>query len=52
MGRGTVGHNAFRNKRRFVGTELNPKRLAVLINKIHKGGGEWFIDGIRYEPKA
>jgi hypothetical protein len=52
MGRGAVGYNAFINKRRFVGTELNPKRLAVLINKIHKVGGDWYKDGIRYEPQS
>lgn len=38
MGRGLVGHYAWKNGRRFVGCELNPKRLAVLMNRI---GGEW-----------
>lgn len=36
MGRGLVGLHAFRNGRRFVGTELNPKRLAVLLDRIEK----------------
>lgn len=34
MGRGLVGYHAFLNKKRFVGTELNGKRLAVLVDKI------------------
>lgn len=32
MGRGLVGRGAFQAGRRFVGTELNPKRLAVLVD--------------------
>lgn len=36
MGRGLVGYNAFLNNKKFVGTELNPKRLAVLVDKITK----------------
>lgn len=36
MGKGLVGWNAFKNDKRFVGTELNKKRLAVLVDKIHK----------------
>lgn len=34
MGRGLVGRHAYLNGRRFVGTELNPKRLAVLVDFI------------------
>ena len=34
MGRGLVGKNAYLNGKRFVGTELNPKRLAVLVDFI------------------
>lgn len=34
MGRGLVGLHAYRNKKRFVGTELNHKRLAVLVKRI------------------
>lgn len=37
MGRGFVGWYANRNKRRFVGTELNSARLAVLIERINQG---------------
>lgn len=36
MGRGLVGRHAFLNGRRFVGTELNYKRLAVLVDFIAK----------------
>jgi hypothetical protein len=38
MGRGLVGLNAHANGKRFVGTELNHKRLAVLVEKLHKKG--------------
>jgi hypothetical protein len=34
MGRGLVGLNAHQNGKRFVGTELNHKRLSVLIEKV------------------
>lgn len=34
MGRGLVGKHAYLNGRRFVGTELNHKRLAVLVDFI------------------
>ena len=36
MGRGLVGYNAFINNKHFVGTELNKKRLAVLIDNINE----------------
>lgn len=36
MGRGLVGKNAHKNGKRFVGTELNKKRLAVLVEEISK----------------
>ena len=36
MGRGLVGKNAYINGKRFVGTELNQKRLAVLVEFIQK----------------
>lgn len=35
MGRGLVGLNAHKNGKKFVGTELNHKRLSVLIERIH-----------------
>jgi len=38
MGRGLVGINAHANGRRFVGTELNHKRLSVLVEKLNKAG--------------
>lgn len=34
MGRGLVGLNAYINGKKFVGTELNHKRLSVLIERI------------------
>lgn len=34
MGRGLVGWHAYRAGKRFVGTELNAKRLAVLVEKV------------------
>ena len=37
MGRGLVGFYANKYGRRFVGTELNKKRLAVLLERIEKG---------------
>lgn len=42
MGRGLVGLHAYRNGKRFVGTELNHKRLAVLLDKLSNAG-------LRYE---
>lgn len=36
MGRGLVGYHAFLNDREFVGTEINKKRLAVLLDNINK----------------
>lgn len=40
MGRGLVGKHAFLNGKRFVGTELNRKRLAVLVEFILTQGRE------------
>lgn len=34
MGRGLVGFNAYKNGKKFVGTELNHKRLSVLIERV------------------
>ena len=36
MGMGLVGYHSFLNGKSFVGTELNKKRLAVLVDKINK----------------
>jgi hypothetical protein len=38
MGRGLVGLAAFANQKHFVGTELNPRRLAVLLDKLAQFG--------------
>ncbi len=38
MGRGLVGLNAHANGKRFVGTELNHKRLSVLLEALSKRG--------------
>lgn len=40
MGRGLVGYHAFNAGRSFRGTELNKRRLAVLLDNIAKAGGE------------
>jgi len=42
MGKGLVGLHAYRNNKRFVGTELNHKRLSVLIEAIVKESGKYF----------
>lgn len=34
MGRGLVGLNAYKNNKKFVGTEINHKRLSVLVKNI------------------
>lgn len=34
MGQGLVGSNAYRVRKKFVGTEINKKRLAVLVDSI------------------
>ena len=36
MGQGLTGRSAYLNGKRFVGTELNPKRLAVLVDWLNK----------------
>lgn len=38
MGRGLVGVNAHKNGKRFVGTELNHKRLSVLLETLVANG--------------
>lgn len=38
MGRGLVGNHAHRNGKQFVGTELNHKRLSVLLETLSKRG--------------
>lgn len=51
IGRGAVAVAAWRHHRRFAGTELAPARLAVLLNRVHEMGGEWHVDGARFEPQ-
>jgi len=41
IGQGLVGLAAYKAKKPFVGTELNKRRLAVLVDKISKLGGEF-----------
>lgn len=43
LGRGLVAITAFNLGRQFVGTELNPRRLACAIDKVAKKGGQWRI---------
>jgi len=40
MGTGLVGRYAFLNGKRFVGTELNKKRLALLLDFINQNAGQ------------
>jgi len=40
-GQGLTAVAAFRLARRFVGTELNPRRLAVTIDRVNKLGGSY-----------
>lgn len=41
MGLGLVGISAYANNKRFVGTELNHKRLSVMIDRIVDLGGHY-----------
>jgi DNA modification methylase len=43
MGRGLVACNAFESGHKFVGTELNPKRLSVALERLSKGGTKYVI---------
>ena len=40
MGRGLVGLSAYRAGKPFVGTELNKRRLAVLLQRLAKAGAD------------
>lgn len=44
MGQGLVAVNAAKNERRFVGTELNPKRLSVAVKRVADEGIEYQIE--------
>ena len=41
MGRGLTALSAFSEGKRFVGTDLNKRRLAVTIDRIARQGGVW-----------
>ena len=41
MGRGLTGITAYKFDKRFVGTELNKRRLAVMIDKVTALGGKF-----------
>lgn len=43
MGQGLVAVNAFRADRRFVGTELNHKRLSVTLERLNKLGAQYIL---------
>lgn len=43
IGRGLIGIHAHKNGKRFVGTELNHKRLAVLLEKLSEKGLNYTI---------
>ncbi len=44
MGRGLTAINSALNKKRFVGTELNHKRLSVALQRLSNIGMEYYIE--------
>lgn len=44
MGRGLVAVNAYRASKRFVGTELNHKRLSVTLSRLVELGAEYKVE--------
>lgn len=44
MGRGLVAMAALSAGKRFVGTELNPKRLSVAVERLHDAGLKYHIE--------
>jgi hypothetical protein len=46
MGLGLVGIHAAKNGKRFVGTELNHKRLSVLLEKLSKAGRKYELRSV------
>lgn len=54
MGRGLVGIHASASGRRFVGTELNHKRLSVLLEKLAQSGRTYKLEngGVYYGQSA
>ncbi len=49
IGTGLVGINAYKNNKRFVGTELNYKRLAVLCERMLNHVNKQFKSGLKTE---
>jgi len=43
MGRGLVAVNAYKNEKKFVGTELNHKRLSVTLERLCNIGGNYIF---------
>ncbi len=43
MGRGLAGIAAYKTGHVFMGTELNKRRLAVLIDRLDRAGAQWMI---------
>jgi DNA modification methylase len=43
IGKGLVAVNAYRNGKKFVGTELNPKRVSVLLKEVSRLGGKYIV---------
>jgi len=52
MGQGLVGLAAYANGKRFVGTELNHKRLSVLVEKLQKKGLSYNVRNIYEKNKS
>lgn len=46
MGQGLIGFHAAKNGKKFVGTELNYKRLSVLIERLAINGFNYFIQDL------
>lgn len=47
MGLGLVGVNAYKNGKKFVGTELNYKRLSVLLEKLSKAEAVYRLEELK-----
>ncbi len=44
MGLGTVGIKSYAHRKKFVGTELNPRRISVMLEKIAAMGGHYSLE--------
>ena len=44
IGRGLVAGAAYQAGKRFVGTELNCKKLSLLLSRLNKMGAEYHIE--------